>query len=79
MSDTNKKKFYNMGGNSAVIYVHEIAPRLKRKAHLRIDMDNGETKYNTGICSILDIESLEKGLKEIGIKETCACEDQEHG
>lgn len=66
--DTNEKRFYNMGGHSAVIYVYEIAPRLKRKAHLRIDMDNGETKFKTGICSILEVESLEKALKEIGIK-----------
>ena len=66
--DTNEKKFYNMGGNSAIIYVYEIAPRIKRKATLRFDMDNGDTKFNSGICSILDLESLEKALKEIGVK-----------
>lgn len=68
--DTNKKKFFNMGGNSAIIYVHEIAPRIKRKATLRHDMDscNDNEKFHSGICSIADLDGLEKKLNGIGIK-----------
>ena len=68
--DTNKRKFYNMGGNSAIIYVHELAPRIKRKAVLRRDMDscNDDEKFHCGICSVLDIDGLETRLAEIGVK-----------
>lgn len=69
--DTNKEcTFYNMGGTSAILYVHEIGPRIKRKPVLHHDMDivNREEKFQSGICSISDIEKLEEKLAEIGIK-----------
>ena len=67
--DTNEKyHFYNMGGNSAIIYVHEIGPRIKRKPVLRIDMDNGDDKFHSGICSVSDVDLLEEKLSEIGVK-----------
>ncbi|MBQ9018264.1 hypothetical protein IJ117_00680 [Candidatus Saccharibacteria bacterium] len=69
--DVNEEtKFYNMGGNSAIIYVHEIGPRLKRKPTLRIDMDNGAgvTKFHSGVCSIADVDALTTKLAEIGIR-----------
>ena len=68
--DTNEKnKFYNMGGNSAIIYVHEIAPRIGRKnATLRHDLDLGTEKFHSGFCSIANLELLQNKLKMIGIK-----------
>lgn len=68
--DTNKKKFYNMGGTSAIIYVHEIGPRIGRKPVLRTDLDNGKDneKFRSGITSIADLGALEVKLAEIGIK-----------
>ena len=69
-SINKKTRFYNMGGNSAVIYVHELAPRIGRKAALRRDMDscNDNEKFRSGICSIADLAALEERLKRIGIK-----------
>ena len=70
-ADVNEKyKFYNMGGNSAIIYCHEIGPRIKRTPTLRRDMDNGNDneKFHSGICSIADLSKLESKLKEIGIE-----------
>ena len=68
--DTNKNRFYNMGGNSAIIYVHEIAPRLKRKAKLRRDLDpcKESERFHSGICSIMDMAGLEERLKSIGVE-----------
>ena len=67
--DTNKEhQFYNMGGNSAIIYVHEIGPRIKRKPTLRVDLDNGDTKFHSGICSIQDVGAFQLKLEELGIK-----------
>ncbi|MBR2795977.1 hypothetical protein IKE13_02915 [Candidatus Saccharibacteria bacterium] len=69
--DVNKKyRFYNMGGNSAIIYVHEIAPRLKRKAKMRRDMDpcSEKEKFHSGICSIANLEGLEAALLTIDVK-----------
>lgn len=64
-----KTKFYNMGGNSALIYVQEIAPRIGRKnASLHPDYDHGEYKFGGGVTSIGDLELLTKKLAEIGIK-----------
>ena len=70
-ADINEQnKFYNMGGNSAIIYCHEIGPRIKRTPTLRRDMDNGNDneKFHSGICSIADLSKLEQRLAEIGIK-----------
>lgn len=66
----NAKKFYVMGGNSAIIYCYEIAIRLKRKAHLRPDMDhgNGDEKFRHGVCYARDVERLIRDLEAIGIK-----------
>lgn len=64
-----KTKFYNMGGNSALIYVQEIAPRIGRKnATLHPDFDNGDCKFAGGVTSIGNLEVLTEKLKEIGIK-----------
>lgn len=68
--DTNKERtFYNMGGTSAIIYVHEIGPRIGRNPVLRHDMDNGnrDEKFHSGVCSIADLDKLTEKLAEIGI------------
>ena len=52
-ADTNAEKFYNMAGNSAIIYCHEIGPRLKRKPVLRRDMDLGPDRFHSGVCSVV--------------------------
>ena len=67
-ADTNAEKFYNMGGNSAIIYCHEIGPRLKRKPVLRRDMDLGGERFHSGVCSISNLAVLEQKLMEIGVK-----------
>lgn len=67
-ADTNAEKFYNMAGNSAIIYCHEIGPRLKRKPVLRRDMDLGPDRSQSGICSISNLAALEQRLAEIGVK-----------
>lgn len=68
----NGKRFYNMGGNSAVIYAYEIGPRMGRHPKLRHDMDSGdkETKFKGGICSIADLDLFESKLSELGILKT---------
>lgn len=69
--DTNKEhKFYNMGGVSAIIYVHEIGPRIKKKPVLRRDMDscNDDEKFHSGVCSVANLEALGNRLAQIGVK-----------
>lgn len=61
-------KFYNMGGTSAVIYIHELCPRINRKATLRRDMEHGDARFAMGICSVRNIAKLTELLAEIGIK-----------
>lgn len=67
--NVNGKQFYNMGGNSAIIYVHELAPRIKRRPTLRRDMDtcNDNEKFYSGVCSIQSLYKLESALKSINI------------
>lgn len=77
--DINKEhQFYNMGGTSAIIYVHEIGPRIKRKPVLRHDMDNGNKneKFYSGICSVADLTKLTEKLKTINI-ERAKIEDED--
>ncbi|MDO4508147.1 MAG: hypothetical protein Q4B65_02055 [Candidatus Saccharibacteria bacterium] len=66
--ETNKKKFYIVGGASAIILTQELAPRMKIKKQLRRDNDLGDYKFYNGVCSTSDIESLAKKLAEIGVK-----------
>lgn len=74
--DTNEeKRWYNMGGNSAIIYAYEIAPRIKREVALRHDMDNGDDKFHSGMCSIADLELLKTKLEEIGITKVRTLKD----
>lgn len=67
-SETNPRKFYNMGGNSAVIYCCDIGPKIKRKSVLRADADNGEIRFPFGVCSVVEIEKLEEKLRALGVK-----------
>ncbi|MBQ3441589.1 hypothetical protein IJG27_04785 [Candidatus Saccharibacteria bacterium] len=64
-----KKKYYVMGGNSAIIYAYDIAPRIGRKSVvLRPDLDNGHYKFKHGVTSISDLELLTAKLGELGIE-----------
>lgn len=64
-----EKKFYNMGGNSAIIYAYDIAPRIgKKDIALRPDLDNGRYKFKTGVTSIANLELLTEKLAKIGIE-----------
>lgn len=60
--------FYNMGGASAIIYVHEIGPRMGKDPTLRRDMDLGIEKFHSGIASIGDLAKFEEGLAKLDIK-----------
>lgn len=63
-----QKKFYVMGGNSAIIYAYDIAPRIGRKSVLlRPDLDNGYYKFKHGVTSISNLALLTEKLQEIGI------------
>ena len=69
--DTNEKKFYNMGGHSAIIYAHEIGPRIgKKKVVLRHDLDHGkdDEKFRSGICTVANLDELERLLAKEGIR-----------
>ena len=59
--------WYKMGGNSAIIYHYEIAPKLGRKSNLNIDLDYF-SKFSNGVVSIRGIETLTKELETIGVK-----------
>lgn len=74
---TNKKKFYILGGASAIIYAHEIGPRIGKHPVLRRDMDNGTEKLHSGICSVQDLKGLEEKLSKIGIKQIAPPEGYE--
>ena len=74
-ADVKKEKFYTMGGISAIIYCHEIGPRIKRKPVLRRDMDNMTEKFHSGVCSIANLNSLTEKLAQIGIKAPTALGD----
>ncbi len=64
-----KKKFYVMGGHSALIFVSEIAPRIHRKrAILRPDLDNTDCRFKTGLCYIGDLALLSSQLKTVGVE-----------
>lgn len=64
-----KKKFYVMGGHSALIFVSEIAPRIqKKRVILRPDLDNTDYRFKTGLCYIGDIDAMTERLKEVGVE-----------
>lgn len=48
-----EKKFYHMGGNSAIFYAYDIAPRIGRKdVSIRPDLDSTRQKFKKGITTI---------------------------
>ncbi len=61
------KKFYNLGGDSAVIYAYDIAPRIgKKDVILRPDLDGTSIKFKY-VTSIANLPVLTEKLKEIGV------------
>ncbi len=64
----DKNNYYIMGGNSALIYVSQIAPKIGRIAKLHSDEDNSQVKFRTGVAKVRGIENLTKALKGLGIE-----------
>ena len=63
-----REKFYFMGGNSAIIYAYDIAPRIGRKTPaIRADRDFTEEKFENGMCAVMGLQTLEDKLAGIGI------------
>lgn len=58
-----------MGGNSALIYVHLLVPKmgLPSKPRIRLDKDL-YAKFHEGILSIANIDQLKDKLETIGVK-----------
>ncbi len=60
-----EKKFYHMGGKSAIIYAYEIAPMIGRPhVELKPDFDLGDYKFKRGMVSIANLEKLTVLLAE---------------
>lgn len=65
----NEKKFYHMGGNSAIIYAYDIAPMIGRfRVDLKPDFDLGDYKFKRGMVSIANLEQLTTLLEQRNIK-----------
>jgi len=58
--------WYKIGGTSALVYAHMIAPRLGISVNVRPDADL-ECKFVEGIVSIRSIGELAENLKKLGI------------
>ncbi|MBR0424284.1 hypothetical protein IJI79_02195 [Candidatus Saccharibacteria bacterium] len=64
-----EKKFYNMGGNSALIYAYDIGPMIGRNnVIIKPDLDNGYYKFKRGMVSVADLALLTEKLKQVGIE-----------
>lgn len=64
-----EKKFYRMGGNSAIIYAYDIAPMIgRRQAEIKPDFDLGDCKFRRGMVSIGDLPLLTTLLEQKNIK-----------
>ncbi|MBQ8985000.1 hypothetical protein IJ076_00350 [Candidatus Saccharibacteria bacterium] len=62
------KNYYIMGGNSAVVYVSEIGPRIGRTPVLKPDTDNSQVKFRTGLAGIKGLNKFTAALKGINIE-----------
>ena len=62
-------KWYKIGGNSAMIFYHILAPQIKGyKPNLRPDGDY-DCKFETGVVSIRDFDTLKQRLKSLGVEQ----------
>jgi|GEM_PF-2173000 len=64
----DETNYYVMGGNSALIYVSDIASRIGRNARLHSDDDKSPLRFKTGVAKIKGLEKFTKALGGIGIK-----------
>lgn len=62
----SRKGWWKMGGNSALIYVYRLAPRMDIKPKLRVDTDFF-SKFHDGVVSIKDVDALERNLKTLNV------------
>lgn len=60
-------KWYKMGGNSALIYYHSLAKRLKISPRIITDTDF-HNKFKDGVISIRSLENFEKKLLSLKIR-----------
>ena len=62
-----KKKFYNMGGDSAIIFAYDLAPRTgKKDVVLRPDLDGTSVKFKY-VVSITNLPAWIEKFKKIGV------------
>lgn len=59
--------WWKLGGTSALLYYHRVAPRLGLKPNLKADGDF-YSKFEEGVISIKDINRFEENLKKLGIE-----------
>ena len=60
-------KWHKIGGNSALIYVHRIAPRLDIKPPKLLNDSDYYSHFKTGVVAIKDVETFEKRLESLNI------------
>ncbi|MBQ3280175.1 hypothetical protein IJG92_00740 [Candidatus Saccharibacteria bacterium] len=60
--------YYVMGGNSALIYVSDIAGKIGRNSKLHSDDDASPIKFKTGIAKIKGLKKFTEALGGIGIE-----------
>ncbi|MBQ3469593.1 hypothetical protein IJH16_01310 [Candidatus Saccharibacteria bacterium] len=59
--------WYKIGGNSAMIYTHMLAPQIGIKPSIKEDRDF-YSKFDDGIVSIRHLDLLRENLERIGVK-----------
>ncbi|MBQ3309239.1 hypothetical protein IJG78_01020 [Candidatus Saccharibacteria bacterium] len=59
--------WYKIGGKSALIYVHMLAPRIGIEPSIKIDRDF-YSKFEEGIVSIRHLDLLKENFEKIGVK-----------
>lgn len=65
--ENDKTNYYVLGGNSALIYVSEIAGKIGRNAKLHSDDDVSPIKFKTGIAKIKGLQKFTEALGGIGV------------
>lgn len=59
--------WYKMSGNSLLIFVYEIAPKIPIKPNILPDTDYTETIFDEGLISFHGLETLERRLRKVDV------------
>lgn len=59
--------WYKMSGNSLLIFVYEIAPKIPLKPNILPDNDYTDTIFEEGLVSFHGIDSLKKRLEKVKV------------